>query len=125
VSAWASGRAKAREDQVKPLLARYGHRLNRTSSRVYLVQQEPPVPWEETAEGLLLSRLQSDPEGYAREVMSADEVEALLRPHVRRSLRPEFQTDAPFDVAVRLDALGRSSELLTTKASHRRPTGAR
>jgi len=35
VSKWSSGRAKGTEDQLKPLLKMYGHKLRRITSRIY------------------------------------------------------------------------------------------
>src|SRR4051812_5572475 len=40
VSAWQNGRTHAFEHQVAELKKRYGHRLNRVTSRVYLVDGE-------------------------------------------------------------------------------------
>ena len=90
VSAWAAGRSKAREDQIKPLLTRYGHRLNRSTSRLYLVQGQPEVPWEETEVGRLVGRLTNDPKGYSKEVMSKEEWDELVIRHVKRRLKPQF-----------------------------------
>lgn len=51
VSAWQNGRSTAFEHQIAELRRRYGSRLNRTTSRVYLVR-EPTVTasgrWEDT-----------------------------------------------------------------------------
>lgn len=51
VSAWANGKRKATVEQIAPLVKKYGHRLNRTSARIYRVRKQPEVPWEETEEG--------------------------------------------------------------------------
>ena len=40
VSGWQNGRSLAFEDQVRELKKRYGNRLNRTTSRVYLTRNE-------------------------------------------------------------------------------------
>jgi hypothetical protein len=50
VSGWAKGKSLALEHQVAELKKRYGHRLNRTTSRVYLTLGEAPSPsrWEDT-----------------------------------------------------------------------------
>lgn len=53
VSMWANGERKAFENQIQPLLARYGRQLRRTSERVYLV--EGPA-WE----GSELARMFAD-----------------------------------------------------------------
>lgn len=45
VSAWASGKRKATEQQIEPLLKRYGARLHRGVTRLYLV---PKTPFEES-----------------------------------------------------------------------------
>lgn len=37
VSKWANGKGKASEDQIAPLLKRFGAQLNRTTARIYLV----------------------------------------------------------------------------------------
>ena len=51
VSDWANGKRKAPEAALAPLIEVYGHKINRTSARVYLVHQAPPVPWDETDVG--------------------------------------------------------------------------
>jgi transcriptional regulator with XRE-family HTH domain len=50
VSAWSRGESKAFEHQVAELKKRYGNRLNRTTSRVYLAvtKPAPEVRWEDT-----------------------------------------------------------------------------
>lgn len=59
VSGWFNGRSAAYEHQVAELRRRYGGRLNRTTSRVYLVREEAPQtgPWEETERGRALFEL--------------------------------------------------------------------
>ena len=48
VSGWANGASRAKEHQVAELLRRYGHRLNRVTSKVYLALREAPTgaDWE-------------------------------------------------------------------------------
>lgn len=50
VSGWANGSSRAKEHQVAELLRRYGHRLNRVTSKVYLALREAPtnVDWMPT-----------------------------------------------------------------------------
>ena len=50
VSHWLDGSSKAKQAQIAPLLQRYGHKLNRTTSRLYLVEDEhdPSEKWEDT-----------------------------------------------------------------------------
>lgn len=93
VSAWASGKARAREQVLKPLVARYGHRLNRTTSRLYLVQGEPTPPWAETPTGRLVTGLVDDPKAYTREQVPDDQWHALISRAVRRRPRPEYAVD--------------------------------
>lgn len=59
VSNWAHGKGKAYGDQIKPLVARYGARLQRTSSKIYLLETTPApsLRWEETEIGQRLHRL--------------------------------------------------------------------
>ena len=89
VSDWATGKKKAPENVIKPLLDRYGHRLRRASFRLYLVQLLPEIPWEQTDTGKLVLQLSQDPAGYVRERLSAEEWDAWVRPHVRRKWLPE------------------------------------
>jgi transcriptional regulator with XRE-family HTH domain len=59
VSEWGSGKSKAQLHVIRPLLHRYGNRLNRTTARVYLVEApaaEAPR-WEESAIGRRLIAL--------------------------------------------------------------------
>jgi len=60
VSAWSRGESKALEHEVAPLKKRFGHRLNRTTSRVYLVAKEegPPASWEDTERARRLLEIQ-------------------------------------------------------------------
>jgi len=53
VSGWLHGKGLAGEHQVVELRKRYGGRLNRTTSRVYLVRTSPATPprWEESERG--------------------------------------------------------------------------
>lgn len=88
VSEWANGKKKAAENVIKPLLDRYGHRLRRASFRLYLVQLQPEVPWEQTETGKLALRLSEDPTGFVRERLSKEEWEALVMPYVRRKRKP-------------------------------------
>ena len=85
VSDWATGKKKAPENVIKPLLDRYGHRLRRASFRLYLVQLLPEIPWEQTDTGKLVLQLSQDPAGYVRERLSADDLDAWLLPHVLRN----------------------------------------
>ncbi|WP_148282390.1 hypothetical protein [Corallococcus coralloides] len=59
VSGWFNGKSLALEHQVAELKKRYGHRLNRTTSRVYLVraQRTSDERWEESALGQRLLAL--------------------------------------------------------------------
>ncbi|RUO90405.1 hypothetical protein D7Y11_25225 [Corallococcus sp. AB018] len=59
VSGWFNGKSLALEHQVAELKKRYGHRLNRTTSRVYLVRAQPASDerWEESALGQRLMAL--------------------------------------------------------------------
>ncbi|MES2644333.1 MAG: hypothetical protein V4850_32910 [Myxococcota bacterium] len=91
VSGWATGKSKARESVLEPLLKRYAHRLNRTTSRFYLVQEEPTPPWEETAEARLIARLTEDAEAYAAERLDAEAMHELVLRHVQRRLKPEYR----------------------------------
>ncbi len=50
VSHWGNGSSKARQSQIAPLIQQFGHKLNRSTSRVYYVE-DPPDPnarWEDT-----------------------------------------------------------------------------
>jgi len=60
VSGWFNGRSAAYEHQIAELRRRYGGRLNRTTSRVYLVREETPQtgPWEDTELGRALCELE-------------------------------------------------------------------
>lgn len=60
VSEWSSGKSKAQLHVIRPLLHRYGNRLNRTTARVYLVEApaEEAPRWEESAIGRRLIALQ-------------------------------------------------------------------
>lgn len=53
VSNWLNGRSVAYEHQIANLRRIYGGRLNRTTSRVYLVRDETPAagPWEDAERG--------------------------------------------------------------------------
>ncbi|MGE6760656.1 hypothetical protein ACQKGO_21745 [Corallococcus interemptor] len=59
VSGWFNGKSLALEHQVAELKKRYGHRLNRTTSRVYQVraQRTSDAHWEESALGKRLLAL--------------------------------------------------------------------
>jgi transcriptional regulator with XRE-family HTH domain len=50
VSAWSRGESRALEHEVAELKKRFGHRLNRTTSRVYLAEKEEvsSARWEDT-----------------------------------------------------------------------------
>lgn len=59
VSGWQNGRSVAFEHQVTELRRRYGHRLNRTTSRVYLARAPSTIGdsatrWEDTERGKVL-----------------------------------------------------------------------
>jgi hypothetical protein len=68
VSSWKSGKNKATEQQLGELLRRYGARLNRTTARVYLVYEEPSVPWQETELGRQLVELEHRRQRLAAEI---------------------------------------------------------
>lgn len=61
VSHWADGSSKARQSQVAPLIQRFGHKLNRSTSRVYYVEDppDPEVRWEDTERAQKLLQLKS------------------------------------------------------------------
>ena len=105
VSGWLAGKYRAFDHQIAPLLKRYGSRLNRTTSRVYLVESEarPDETWKETEIGKRLWALaqgdepveeEADPEGF-------DETDELA--HEPRKERPE--TDAQRAMNARLAEL--------------------
>lgn len=74
VSGWMNGKSKAREHQLQELLKRYGARLNRTSSRLYLAAE--PYSFEKLTESEL-----------GRACLQAQgEDEALLPKHVTKAL---------------------------------------
>jgi transcriptional regulator with XRE-family HTH domain len=60
VSGWLKGKTRAFEHQVAELKKRYGHRLNRTTSRVYLVTEKTVTDtrWEDTERARLLLAVQ-------------------------------------------------------------------
>lgn len=60
VSGWLNGKSLAHEQQVVELKRRYGARLNRTTSRIYLVRSGLAVTaaWEESARAKELNALQ-------------------------------------------------------------------
>jgi transcriptional regulator with XRE-family HTH domain len=57
VSKWKKGESRGTEEQLDKLIKKYGPRLNRTTSRVYLAAQDPSVRWEETEFGKHLATL--------------------------------------------------------------------
>lgn len=65
VSHWLDGSSKAKQAQIAPLLQRFGHKLNRTTSRVYLVedQHDPSTRWEDTERAKALLALQASMPG--------------------------------------------------------------
>lgn len=67
ISGWANGTSRAKEHQLAELLRRYGHRLNRTTSKVYLALREAPTatdwePMRKIVEGQRALTV-SDPDG--------------------------------------------------------------
>lgn len=63
VSGWFRGDGKASAQQIQPLVERFGARLNRTTSRVYIVRSQPTTVerWEETPRAKRLLALQDCP----------------------------------------------------------------
>lgn len=51
VSKWKNGESRGTEEQLAKLIKKYGHRLNRTTSRVYRVMAAPDARWETTELG--------------------------------------------------------------------------
>jgi transcriptional regulator with XRE-family HTH domain len=64
VSGWLNGKSLAFEHQITELKKRYGNRLNRTTSRVYLTLNEasPSPRWEETARAQRLLAIRQERE---------------------------------------------------------------
>lgn len=84
VSHWADGSSKARQSQVAPLIQRFGHKLNRSTSRVYYVEDppDPEVRWEDTerAQKLLAHKKREAKAGDRRDTLDA-----------LKSLQPEVE----------------------------------
>lgn len=61
VSSWLRGKSKAYTDQLKPLLSRFGTRLQRPTSRIYLLETlpAPTQRWEDTPYGQRLLEIQA------------------------------------------------------------------
>lgn len=51
VSKWKSGESRGTEQQLAPLIKKYGSRLNRTTARVYLTMDHADARWENTQFG--------------------------------------------------------------------------
>lgn len=112
VSNWLNGRTVAFEHQVAELRRRYGGRLNRTTSRVYLVRDEAPVtgPWEETERGRELLGLKREREELAGRLERAQR-EKSLRKQIERAREeqaraaPSPQPPTKFDAPMTLTEL--------------------
>lgn len=57
VSKWKNGKGRGTEDQLAPLLKRFGARLRRTVTRIYLVEDATPPPFEQSPAGVRMQRI--------------------------------------------------------------------
>lgn len=91
VSGWKNGKSVAREHQLVELKKRYGSRLNRTTSRVYLVRGEPTSnqKWEDSERARRLLKL-------AELQRSVREQPAVIERVTREGNEPRNPT--PFEV---------------------------
>ena len=81
VSDWANGKRKANEHVIRPLLTRFGHRLQRASGRYYLIETRPATPEEELgcfAAAARAREIKRNPKSYLRERMDTEGFEALF-----------------------------------------------
>jgi transcriptional regulator with XRE-family HTH domain len=90
VSGWLNGKSLAFEHQIAELKKRYGNRLNRTTSRVYLTLGEAPSTprWEDTERARRLLNL--------RNLGNEGEVE-----RERQRLLNEIRPNAPYHTSIK------------------------
>ncbi|ACY13253.1 helix-turn-helix domain-containing protein [Haliangium ochraceum] len=82
VSTWKNGRAKATEAQLKTLIERYGQRLNRTSTRLYMVAEPfSPAKLAETELGRqLVAQSKNEEVGFDHPFFLRDEMQRFAMP---------------------------------------------
>lgn len=100
VSKWMSGESRGTEQQLAPLIKRYGSRLNRTTARVYRAIDAPAQRWEDTQFGQQLLSL-----AEAAKVSDADRV-ATSTESLLELIRRHWQALLP-----QLDVYPRESHL--------------
>ena len=105
VSGWQNGQSRAFEHQMVELKKRYGSRLNRTTSRVYLVRGEPTSneKWEDSEKAHRLSKL-AELERSVREQPGA----------VERATREDNEPRNPTPFEVEFEKLRREIAPLVT-----------